>query len=143
VTPTFSEGFRSRFRAVAEAVLPPTRGYGQAEWAAAEEVVASALADRPSRVRRQLSLFLRLLDAVSLVRTGRTVGGLPPDRRARLLLRLERSRILAVRRGVWGVRTLALMGHYVRDPAREAVGYRAHPDGWRARPGGGGNEERP
>ena len=41
--------------------------------------------------------------------------------------------ILALRRGVWGVRTLAFMGYYARPEAAREIGYRAAAAGWAAR----------
>lgn len=132
-----------RFRAVVEAVLPPARGYDEDEWERAEAVVGTALAERPSAMVRQLRLFLYLVDLLPLATRGKTLRGLDPDDREAFLARLQDSRLLPVRRGVWGLRTLAFMGHYVRPEVHPGIGYRAclrgwdeHPDGHRLPEGG-------
>jgi len=56
-----------------------------------------------------------------------------PAARTRLLASLQDSRLLLVRRGVWGLRTLAFVVYYGRDEGRAAVGYRASAGGWIAR----------
>jgi len=58
---------------------------------------------------------------------------LDPARRARFLDSLQTSRLLLARRGIWGLRTLVLMGYYGRPRAAAAIGYRADPRGWEAR----------
>lgn len=82
---------------------------------------------------RQLRLFIRAITVLSVVRYGVTFGRLDPDRRARLLGKLQNSSVLLLRRGFWGLRTLVFMGYYGQPHVRESIGYRAHPDGWGAR----------
>jgi hypothetical protein len=103
------------------------------EWREAEAIVRRALAARSRGVRRQIGIFLQLLDVVSFVRHGRPIAGLPAAQRTRLLESLGRSRLLLMRRGIWGVRTLAFMGYYARPRAAEGIGYRASAAGWAAR----------
>jgi hypothetical protein len=80
-------------------------------------------------------LFLKLVSLLAFLRHGRRLGDLPPEKARRFLRGLERSPLLMVRRGFWGVRTLALMGYYARPEARVALGYQASGGGWRERGG--------
>ena len=127
---------RACFRAVATTVVPAAEALDGAGWARAEALVESALAARPAAQRRQLRLFLRALDLLPLARWGRRFTALPPGRRARVLAALERAPVMALRRGVWGVRTLAFMGWYGQPSVRRRIGYRADPRGWSVRDGG-------
>jgi hypothetical protein len=129
------EGVEPVFRAVAEAVAPDARRLDDAGWGDAAAIVGSALAGRPARTLRQLRAFLRVLDLLPLLRWGRRFRELDIDRRTRVLRALQDAPLLLLRRGVWGVRTLALMGVYARPAAAAEIGYRAHPRGWLARPG--------
>lgn len=124
---------QAQFRALAEAFVPGAGGLPPAEWDELAGVVERALDDRPPEIRRQLLLFVRLVDWLPVVRYGRRLQALEPDRRRRFLARLQDAPILAVRRGVWGLRTLAFMGYYGRPESHREIGYRAHPDGWDAR----------
>ena len=126
---------RACFRAVATAAVPAAEALDEAGWARAEALVEAALAARPAAQRRQLRLFLRALDLLPLARWGRRFPALPPERRARVLAALERAPVMALRRGVWGVRTLAFMGWYGQADVRRGIGYRADPRGWSARDG--------
>jgi hypothetical protein len=120
----------SRFRALAVVFVPEAAELSEADWLEAEAIVALALAGRPAVVRRQIGLFLHLLDGASLVMHRRSLRALAIDDRARLLHSLETSRLLLIRRGVWGLRTLAFMGYYARPAGAERIGYRASAAGW-------------
>jgi hypothetical protein len=122
-----------RFRAIMAAVVPEAVALSEDEWRHAASIIARAVAARPPRVRRQLGVFVRALDLVAFLRHGRGLRALPAAKRAALLESLSRSRVLALRRGVWGVRTLAFMGYYARPEAARAIGYRASAAGWAAR----------
>jgi len=70
------------------------------------------------------------VNVLPVLTTGRTLEKLSLKRRAAFLQRLQRSPLLAVRRGVWGIRTLIFMGYYTQEPVRSGIGYRADPWGW-------------
>ncbi len=127
------ERVRPVFRAIATTVVPEAARLGAAEWADVEAIVTRALAARPARLQRQVALFLRLLDWLPLLRYGRRFTELDAGRRTRFLAFLQDNTPLLLRRGFWGVRTLALMGYYGRPAAAAAIGYRADPRGWEAR----------
>ena len=124
---------RPILRAVTVTVVPEAIELDPAEWSALEQIVATALAARPPAMRRQLSLFVRLLEWLPVLRYGRRFTGLGPERRRRFLESLQDAPLLLIRRGMWGVRTLLLMGYYARPAAAGDIGYRADPRGWSAR----------
>lgn len=92
-----------------------------------------ALAARPAAMRRQLGLFLLVLDAAARFRHLTRFTSLDPARRSALLESLSRSRLLLLRRGIWGLRTLVMLGWYTQPSVTGALGYRASPAGWDAR----------
>jgi hypothetical protein len=124
----------ARFRAVLDAVVPEAVALADKEWRDAQAIIARTLAQRPPKVRRQIALFMHVLDVMSFVRNGRALAALPVADAMRLLESLSRSKLLLLRRGVWGVRTLAFLGYYARADAACAIGYRASAAGWSARP---------
>ena len=117
---------------MAGTVVPAVRELDEDGWDAACGIVESALSDRTSRDRRQLRLFLVLIQWTPVLRWLRPFTALAPDRRRRFLSALEDAPALILRRGVWGVRTLAFMAYYGLPEVRRDLGYRAHPRGWRA-----------
>ncbi|HSD31456.1 MAG TPA: hypothetical protein VLB49_06070 [Gemmatimonadales bacterium] len=124
---------RPVLRAIGVTVVPEATRLDEAGWAAIEDTVAAALASRPATLQRQVLLFLRVVEWLPLVRFGRRFTRLDPARRARVLKSLLDAPLLLVRRGMWGLRTLLLMGYYGRPEVRDEIGYRAHPGGWNAR----------
>jgi hypothetical protein len=130
--PVFA-GLSGPLRAMGTVVLPAEETLDEEGWYRALGIIERALATRPSRVRRQIRLFLRLVNLLPFLTTGRTFQSLSSERRASFLERLQRSRLMPVRRGVWGIRTLLFMGYYLQGPVRERIGYRARPGGWLAR----------
>lgn len=120
------------------ATVPAAERLQQGGWAEVLDIVESSISSRPSRLRRQLALFLGALDALAVLRWRRRLRSLEPARARRLLSGLERSPLLLLRRGVWGVRTLAFMGYYGRRAVASELGYRAEAGGWSRR---GGTED--
>ena len=113
--------------------MPEIERAGEAEWQALEAALDRALAARPPAVRRQLALFLRLLSAAAWLRYGRPLARLDAARRGALLSGFARSPSLLLRRGIWGLRTLVMLGWYTQPGVAAAIGYRADPGGWEAR----------
>lgn len=120
------------FRAVAVAVVPDTASFGEGDWATLERIAGQLLVERPESQRRQLKLFLRALDLAARVRWGHGLARLSATQRWALLDMVQRSRFLLLRRGVWGLRTLILVGYYGEESRARAIGYRATPAGWSA-----------
>jgi hypothetical protein len=124
---------RPILRAIAATVVPESVQLDTAEWSRLEGIIVDAITPRPPATRRQLLLLIRLIEWLPLVRFGRRFTRLDPGRRTRFLTSLENAPVLLVRRGFWGLRTLLLMGYYGRPGAAREIGYRAAPEGWKAR----------
>ncbi len=124
---------RDAFRALATTIVPEAAGLDEDDWTALERIIENALAGRPPKLRRQLRLLIHVLQLAPLFRHGRPFTALDPARRTRFLRKVESSRLLLLRRGFWGLRTLVFMGYYARPAAAESIGYRADPRGWDAR----------
>jgi hypothetical protein len=133
VPDTLIASIRRPFRAIAETVVPEATALDPPGWVELERLVEGTLAKRQVSVQRQLRLFVRVLDALAVLRYGRRLSALDARRRARLLEVVQDSPILLIRRGFWGLRTLILMGYYGRPAAAAEVGYRADACGWEAR----------
>jgi hypothetical protein len=121
------------FRAIAATVVPEAARLDEAGWAEVEAIIGRALAARPPALRRQLGALIRLVDVLAVVRHGRRFAALATPKRTALLARMQDSRLLLLRRGVWGLRTLVFMGYYARPASAAEIGYRADPRGWEAR----------
>lgn len=118
---------------MAESFVPEVAALDSARRERLVEIAENTLSARPAAVQRQIRLFVRALDAFSLLRYGRRLAGLDHARRTRLLEGFQDSSIGVLRRGVWGLRTLAFMGYYTDLEVQRSIGYRATAAGWEAR----------
>lgn len=121
------------FRAFAQCFIPETARATETQWSALESAVSAALAARPARLRRQIVLFVRLLDLSARARFRSGFARLGAKRGTALLSGFAASRVLLFRRGVWGLRTLVMMGWYTDPAVIASLGYRASAAGWEAR----------
>ncbi|HEX9887317.1 MAG TPA: hypothetical protein VGA70_12555, partial [Longimicrobiales bacterium] len=80
-TSSVLEPVRAPFRAIASTVVPDMESLNEEAWLRAEAIIEEALAGRPPAMRRQLRLFLRAANWLAVVRTGRTLTSLGPERR--------------------------------------------------------------
>jgi len=119
-------------RAIGSVVLPCSDALDEEGWNRAERIIEGALASKPPGIKRQIRLFLRFVNVLPILTTGRTLTRLPLEKRATFLQRLHRSPLMPLRRGMWGIRTLIFMGYYNQDRVREDIGYAADPRGWTA-----------
>lgn len=124
---------RGALRAVTLACVPASRRLTEEGWARAEVIVGDALAQRPPSVRRQVVTFVRVLGVLGFLRYGRRLERLGPERMRTLLASLESGPLLLLRRGTWGLRTLAFMGYYGQPSVRSELGYAAALRGWESR----------
>lgn len=124
---------QQHLRSLAGGFLPEAAEFSESDWLAMGSIIGSVLAERPAATRRQIGSFVRLVALIALARYGRPLSRLRPEQVRAVLQRLERSPLLLVRRGTWGLRTLVFMGYYTRPEAAAAIGYLASPAGWAAR----------
>lgn len=118
------------FRALAVAIVPDADQLNEPEWLDLYRIISIALDARPAVARRQLAAFVRVLNLGSLLRHRRCLARTSVAQRQQLLHSVERSRLVLLRRGLWGLRTLVLMGFYGRSAAHSQIGYRGHIRGW-------------
>ena len=130
---SLSGSIRPPFRALATVFVPETAQADESTWLRLEQIVAGALAARPPKLERQIRLFIRILDGLALLRHGRRLSALDDSVRKDLVEGIASSRLLLIRRGVWGLRTLVQMGWYGQPEVQRSLGYRAQAAGWDAR----------
>ncbi len=133
MTASFLAPIRPMFRALATTFVPEASALDEPGWAEVEAIVERFLAARPPAIRRQVGLLIRALDLLPILRYGRPFLGLDQTRRTRFLEMLQDAPLLLLRRGIWGLRSIAFMGFYARADAAAAIGYRADARGWEAR----------
>ena len=128
--PSLPPALRPALRALALAFVPEIALASDAQWARLEQIIGDTVTARPRQQQRQLTLFLRVLDGLARLRFGRPLARLDPVHCLALLSSLAASRLLLLRRGVWGLRTLIQLGWYTQPEVSASLGYRATPAGW-------------
>jgi len=123
---------RRAFRAIVSAVVPEAEHLDTQQWAELERTVALGLAHKPANLVVLLRAFLLLVEYAPRLRYGSAFSSLPAPKRNAFCAALEKSRLQVIRKGFWGIRTIALMGYYARPAAAMEIGYRAHTRGWQA-----------
>jgi hypothetical protein len=118
------------FRALATTIVPEARQLSEPEWVELVQLIDHALAKRPRSLRRKLEWFVRILNFLPLLRWGRPFTRLDEPARYQFLHSLEVGPAAALRKGLWGLRTLVLLGYYARPGVAQALGYRASKTGW-------------
>lgn len=123
---------RPTFRAVGAVCVPDLAHADEATWAAVEGIVGAQLAARPAAERRAFLWFLRALPLLLTLAGRRRLAAQLPAERAAALRRLADGPVALVRRGVWGLRALVIVGAYGRPSVGRELGW--HPDarGWDA-----------
>lgn len=124
---------RGMLPSLARGFVPETAGARPDQWITLETRIGEALAARPPALRRQLALFARVLDTAARLRYRGRLSRLAPAQLTALLEWFGRSPLLLFRRGIWGLRTLVMLGWYTQESVTGALGYRASPAGWEDR----------
>jgi hypothetical protein len=92
-------------------------------------LIEGTLASRTPAMRRQFSLFLRVLRWLPFLRHLRPLDRLDAARQDTALRWFQDNPLQIVRGGFWGVRTLVLLGYYGQPAHGRAIGYDPSTDG--------------
>ena len=123
-TPFLTPPRLARFEALQRALVPRSARFSQQERDASSELVNQFLARQPEKTRRKLALFLVVIDVLSVLRGLRSFRGLPASGQERLLAWLFDSPVGLLRKGFWGLNTLARLGVYGQTAIYPEIAYR-------------------
>ena len=129
-TPTvFLEGPRlARFEALQARLVPRAAAFSDDERSRSRALVESFLSRQPDATRRKLGLFLIVIDVLSFFVGLRPFRALSPLGQQRLLAFLFDAPVGLLRKGFWGLNTLARMGVYGQTELYEEIAYRVRPN---------------
>jgi hypothetical protein len=120
---------RALFLVLAARIVPETVTLDAAARARMLALVEDALSARPVAVRRELAIFLRVLQWVPALRYGRPLDRLDALRQDAALRWFQDAPLAILRSGFWGVKTLVYLGYYGRPELGASIGYRPAHDG--------------
>ena len=119
-----------RFEALQARLVPRSARFSEEERRVSRDLVETFLARQPDATRRKLALFLVVIDVLALVLHARPFRALGDAHKDRLLGWLYDAPVGLLRKGFWGLNTLARMGVYGQTGLYDEIGYRvrANPD---------------
>jgi hypothetical protein len=109
--------------AVGARLVPEVAALDERQQESFRAIVSDALAERSATMRRQLGVFLGLVERAPVVRFGARFTRLPVATQDRVLRWLQDAPIGLLRSGFWGMKALVLMGYYARPDAAAEVGW--------------------
>lgn len=112
-----------RFEALQRCLVPRCRAFDDDRRRASRELVNRILADKAAAVHCKIALFLFLIDCVSLCCGLRPFARLRPDKQRHVMDLFFDSRVALLRKGFWGVNTLAKLGVYGQPAVYAEIGY--------------------
>lgn len=122
--PLFLKGSRLvRFEALQEEIVPLSKLMTVQERESSRDLVNLVLADKPLSVHYKILVFLYLIDFLSLVYGGHCFKKLKSDARQKLLRFFFHSPVGLLRKGFWGLSTLAKMGVYGQESVYPKLNY--------------------
>ena len=120
---------RALLLSVAERIVPASSALDGSERAQMMSLVEEGLALRPDPMQRQFAAFLQVLRWAPILRYGRRLDHLRPDRQDAVLHWFQDAPVQLLRSGFWGMRTLVFLGYYGMPEIGARIGYRPSRDG--------------
>ncbi len=129
MTPPVEEPFLTgkrvvRFEALQSRLVPRSASFTPAEREASRTLVNDLVGRMPAANRRKLGLFLVIIDVLSFFFGLRPFRELPETRQERVLGILFDAPVGLLRKGFWGLNTLARLGVYGQTSLYSEIGYR-------------------
>ena len=122
--PAFLTGKRLlRFEALQRDLVPRAAAFDDAARAASRRLVDDLVGAMPAVNQRKLGLFLAIIDLLAFFFGLRPYRALPEARRLRLLAWLFDAPVGLLRKGFWGLNSLARLGVYGNPAIWPEIGY--------------------
>jgi len=120
---------RSFLLAIAPRIVPASAQMTPEARAAMLALIEDTVASRAPAMRRQLHVFLAVLRWSPVLRYLRPIDRLDGGRQDAVLRWFQAHPLQVIRGGLWGVRTLVLLGVYGRPDAGPSIAYMPSTDG--------------
>jgi hypothetical protein len=116
--------FERRFVVVMESITPLSRTFTADQRAASLFILRNFLGSKKLAIRAGARAFVALLALAAWIRHGRRLRALSDARREALLRSFMDSPIPILRKGFWGISTLAKLACYGQPSTYATLGYR-------------------
>ncbi len=113
-----------RFEALQNALVPRSAGFSEAQRTESRRLVNQLVGNMPAANQRKLGLFLAIIDLLSMFFGLRAFRRLSPVKQKAVLVWLFDSPVGLLRKGFWGLNTVARMGVYGQPGLYDEIGYK-------------------
>ncbi len=120
-----------RFEALQHCLVPRSKTFSAQEAQRSRDTVNQLLAQQSASAQGKLALFLVLFDLVACLRYARSFKRLSDQQKSRVLNFFFDSPIGLLRKGFWGLNTLARLGVYSQTELHQELGYQLRPEPWK------------
>ena len=114
----------ARFWALVTGLVPRSQQFHQGQRRAGIAIVNDFIATQEPRLHWQLRLLLRVMEGVAWFQAGVPLTQLSPGEKKRVLSWFFNSSSFLLRKGFWGVNTLAKMAVFGQPSLYRNIGYR-------------------
>ncbi len=122
--PPFLKGYRrDRFEALQAALVPLFKSFNEEQRQKSRELVNLVLADKSRIIHFKIALFLWVIDMFSILRGGHSFKNLAEDKKYQALDFFFASPVALLRKGFWGLNTLAKIGVYGQHSVYPRLNY--------------------
>ncbi|MFQ5739949.1 MAG: hypothetical protein ACE5JX_13150 [Acidobacteriota bacterium] len=115
---------RRRFEVLRGVLVPRSRAFTDAQRSRGRELVNEFVGRTPAATQRKLARFLILIDVLSILRGLRPFRLLPEAKQRALLNWLFDCPVGLLRKGFWGLNTIAKLSVYGQSSIYDDLGYR-------------------
>ena len=123
-TALFLTGYKaSFFESLQNSLVPRSKDFTPLQKQQSKDLINRLLDDQSESSKRKLALFFILIDLFSVLTNGKTFIKLKDDNKKALLQSFFDSPISLLRKGFWGINTLARMGVYGQTELHAEIGY--------------------
>ena len=121
---TFLSGVRAeRFEAIQGVLVPRSKAFDGAQQQESRRLINEVVGNMPPENQRKLSVFLLVIDLLAFVRGFKVFRRLSEAKQQQLMHWLYDNPVGLLRKGFWGLNTVAKLGVYGQSSLHQEIGY--------------------
>ena len=112
-----------RFEAIQNCLVPRSKTFTHQERSRSKKLINQVLQHQDETSKKKLALFILLIDIAALLFHARIFRHINQTKQTSLLTKFFDSPIPILRKGFWGLNTLARLGVYGQKELHDEIGY--------------------
>ena len=123
MNPFLSGSREKKFIAIQQCLVPLAKEFNEEQLKQSSETINSLLQNKPVAIRFKIGLFINIINFLSLVLKFKPFSTLDESSKTEILNKFFDSPIGLMRKGFWGINTLAKIGVYTQHSVYPIIGY--------------------